>query len=216
MTNAEIAARLEQVADLLEFQGANPFRIRAYRNGARAIHDLAEPVESILADSERHLTDIQGIGKDLAQKVAGLVETGRLAILDELLEEIPESVLAMLRVPGLGPKKAAALFRELGIHTLDQLRVACETGQVRTLKGFAAKNEKAILENIDIATEADKRTYWAIADEIVQELLAHFRECESVERIEAAPRLFGTRAKRGFRLPRIWTKKRAAPDRLMI
>lgn len=186
MTNAEIAARLEQVADLLEFQGANPFRIRAYRNGARAIHDLAEPVESILADSERHLTDIQGIGKDLAQKVAGLVETGRLAILDELLEEIPESVLAMLRVPGLGPKKAAALFRELGIHTLDQLRVACETGKVRTLKGFAAKTEKAILENIDIASEADKRTYWAIADEIVQELLAHFQECESVERIEAA------------------------------
>jgi DNA polymerase (family X) len=186
VTNADIAARLEQVADLLEFQGANPFRIRAYRNGARAIHDLAEPVEAILSVSDRKLTDIQGIGKDLAQKVAGLVETGVLEILDELLEEIPESVLAMLRVPGLGPKKAAALYQELGIHTLDQLRVACETGQVRTLKGFAAKTEKAILENIDIATEADKRTYWAIADEIVQEMLAHFRLCPVIERVEPA------------------------------
>ena len=186
MTNADIAARLEQVADLLEFQGANPFRIRAYRNGARAIHDLAEPVEAILNDGDRKLTDIQGIGKDLAQKVADLVETGVLEILEELLEEIPESVLAMLRVPGLGPKKAAALYQELGIHTLDQLRVACETGQVQTLKGFAAKTEKAILENIDIASEADKRTYWAIADEIVQDLLAHFRECPAIARIEPA------------------------------
>lgn len=186
MTNAEIAARLEQVADLLEFQGANPFRIRAYRNGARAIHDLAEPVESILSHGDRKLTDVQGIGKDLAQKVAGLVETGTLAILDELLEEIPESVLAMLRVPGLGPKKAATLYQELGINTLDQLRAACEAGEVRTLKGFAAKTEKAILENIDIATEADKRTYWAIADEIVQEILAHFDACPAVARIEPA------------------------------
>ncbi len=186
MTNAEIAARLEQVADLLEFQGANPFRIRAYRNGARAINDLAEPVESLLSGSGRELTDIQGIGKDLAQKVADLVKTGSMAVLDELLEEIPESVLALLRVPGLGPKKAAALYRELGIHTLDQLRVACETGQVRALKGFAEKTEKAILENLDIASEAEKRTYWAVADEIVQELLAHFRACPAVERIEAA------------------------------
>ncbi len=186
MTNAEIAARLEQVADLLEFQGANPFRIRAYRNGARAIHDLAEPVEAIVHDEDRKLTDVQGIGKDLAQKVADLVETGTLAILDELLEEIPESVLALLRVPGLGPKKAAALYQQLGINTLDQLRVACETGQVRTLKGFAAKTEQAILENIDIATEADKRTYWAIADEIVQELLTHLRQCPAIERVEPA------------------------------
>ena len=186
MTNAEIAARLEQVADLLEFQGANPFRIRAYRNGARAIHDLAEPVETIVQDTDRKLTDVQGIGKDLAQKVADLVETGTLAILDELLEEIPESVLALLRVPGLGPKKAAALYQQLGINTLDQLRVACETGQVRTLKGFAAKTEQAILENIDIATEADKRTYWAIADEIVQDLLTHLRQCPLIERVEPA------------------------------
>jgi DNA polymerase (family 10) len=186
MTNAEIAARFEQVADLLEFQGANPFRIRAYRNGARAIHDLAEPVEAILDDSTRSLTDIKGIGKDLAEKTAGLVENGALEILDELLEEIPESVLALLRVPGLGPKRAAVLYQELGINTLDQLQAACESGQVRTLKGFAAKTEKAILENIDIASEADKRTYWAVADEIVQELLTHFRECSTVEKIEPA------------------------------
>ena len=80
MTNRDIAAVFEQVADLLEFQGANPFRIRAYRNGARAVHDLPEPVESIVADDGRSLTDIQGIGKDLAEKVAELVETGRLTI----------------------------------------------------------------------------------------------------------------------------------------
>ncbi|MDD4788235.1 MAG: helix-hairpin-helix domain-containing protein, partial [Pirellulales bacterium] len=106
MTNAEIAARLEQVADLLEFQGANPFRIRAYRNGARAIQDLPEPVVAILEDSARRLTEMKGIGEDLAEKIADLVSTGTMAILDELLAETPESVLALLRVPGLGPKRA--------------------------------------------------------------------------------------------------------------
>lgn len=186
MTNAEIAARLEQVADLLEFQGANPFRIRAYRNGARTIQDLPEPVEAILEDPARRLTEVKGIGKDLAEKIADLVSTGTTAILDELLAEIPETVLALLRVPGLGPKRAAVLHRELGINTLDQLRQACQSGQVRQIKGFGAKTEASILENLEIAEEAGKRTYWAIADEIVEALKAHFVDCPAVKRIEPA------------------------------
>jgi DNA polymerase (family 10) len=186
MTNAEIAARLEQVADLLEFQGANPFRIRAYRNGARAIQDLPEPVVAILEDSARRLTEMKGIGEDLAEKIADLVSTGTMAILDELLAETPESVLALLRVPGLGPKRAALLHRELGINTLDQLRQACQSGQVRLIKGFGAKTEASILENLAIAEEAGKRTYWAIAEGIVEALQAHFADCPAAKRIEPA------------------------------
>ncbi len=186
MTNAEIADIFDQVADLLEFQAANPFRVRAYRNGSRTIRDLPEAVAAIVGDPDRRLTDIQGIGKDLAEKATTLVETGSLPMLDELLQSIPQSVLAILRVPGLGPKKAAALYNELKVTSLDELRLACENEQVRQLKGFGAKTEAIILSGLDIAAEADRRTYWAVADKIAQLLLAHLRECPAVAQLEMA------------------------------
>ena len=110
MTNSEIADVFEQVAELLEFQRTNPFRIRAYRNAGRTIKDLPESVAHIVAGDDRQLTDIEGIGKDLAAKIVTLVQTGSLPMLEELLAEIPKSVLAILRVPGLGPKRAAILY----------------------------------------------------------------------------------------------------------
>jgi DNA polymerase (family X) len=186
MTNPDIAAVFEQVADLLEFQNANPFRVRAYRNAARTIHDLGESAAQIVRDPDRRLTDVEGIGKDLAEKVTTLVESGSLPMLVELMAEIPESVLAILRVPGLGPKKAAALFRELKVTTLDQLRKACEEQRVRELAGFGAKSEAAILQGLDIASEAGKRILWAEADVHVQSLLAHLRKSKAVNVVEAA------------------------------
>jgi len=186
MTNSQIAELFGQVTDLLEFQGANPFRVRAYRNATRKIHDLPEPITAIVQDESRQLTDIDGIGKDLAEKITELVNTGRLSMLDELLTEIPESVLALLRIPGLGPKKAAALYRELGIETLDQVREACLAHRVRELKGFAAKTEETILAGLDLAAQADKRIYWSKADAIVERLLALLRDCPGVARLEVA------------------------------
>ena len=186
MINSEVAAVFEQVADLLEFQGANPFRVRAYRNGARAIKDLPETVEDIIVDPDRQLTDIAGIGKDLAEKVRTLLETDALPMLDELLAEIPESVLAILRVPGLGPKRAAILYRELGISTLDQLGEACREQQVRELKGFGAKTEAAILKGLDIAAQADRRIYWAKADRIAKTIHQHLEGCQAIQRMEFA------------------------------
>ncbi len=186
MTNAEIAAVFEQVADLLEFQGANPFRVRAYRNGARSIHDLAEPATEILADPRRELTAVASVGKDLAAKVATLVETGSLPMLDELLGQIPESVLAILRVPGLGPKRAAAIYSELGVTTLEELRHACRQHRVRELKGFGAKTEATILEGLDIAGEAERRILWFDADRQVQTIVEHLRECPGLAQLEAA------------------------------
>ncbi len=185
-SNADIADAFDQVADLLEFQGANPFRVRAYRNGARAIRDLTESAERIVGDPDRALTDVGGIGKDLAEKVAVLIRDGSLPMLDELLAEIPEGVLAVMRVPGLGPKRAAALYKELGVSDLDSLREACEAQRVRGLAGFGEKTENKILAGLEVAAEADKRTYWAIADEVVQSILAHMRQCDAVERIDAA------------------------------
>ncbi|MEM9659655.1 MAG: helix-hairpin-helix domain-containing protein, partial [Planctomycetota bacterium] len=186
MTNREIAAVFDQVADLLEFKTANPFRIRAYRNGARKIGDLNEPLAEIAGDSSRSLTNIDGIGKDLAEKILTLLATGSLPMLDELLAEIPSSVLTLLRVPGLGPKKAAALHAELGVDSLGDLRQACESGRVRELKGFGAKTEATLLKGIEIAEQADVRMRWADADQIVAELRDHMAEVDGVRRWEMA------------------------------
>ncbi len=185
-TNSEIAAVFEQVADLLEFQGANPFRVRAYRNGARAIRDLAEPAAELVAGKDRELTEIPGIGKDLAEKVATLVQTGTLPMLEELLEQIPESILAVLRVPGLGPKRTATLHRELGIATLEQLREACQSHRVSQLKGFGEKTEATILRGLDIAAQADLRIYWAEADEVARSLREHFDGNRAIQQMEFA------------------------------
>lgn len=186
MTNDRIADTFDQIADLLEFQNANPFRVRAYRNGARVIRDLPEPLSAIVEDDHRHLTDLDGIGKDLAEKITTLVTTGELTQLNELLEQVPSTVLAIMRVPGLGPKKAAVLFSELGIQNLDQLREACLAGQVKQLKGFAAKTEQTILKGIEIAAAANERMLWADADRVAQEVLQHLQACGSIEKMELA------------------------------
>jgi DNA polymerase (family 10) len=186
MTNAEIATAFDQVADLLEFQDANPFRVRAYRNAARTIRDFSEPLSRVVADPGRKLTEISGIGKDLADKIATLIQTGSLPMLDELLAEIPETVLAVMRVPGLGPKRASALYRELGVKSLEELAEACHRQQVRGLKGFGVKTEESILRGLDIAMEAGKRTLWARADQVVEALRDHLAPCGAVEQIEFA------------------------------
>ncbi|HEY4234353.1 MAG TPA: PHP domain-containing protein [Lacipirellulaceae bacterium] len=186
MTNRDIAAAFDDVADLLEFENANPFRVRAYRNAARRITDYPESLASAVADAARDLTDIEGIGKDLAEKIAELVTTGKLKMLDELRAKVPEGVMALLRIPGLGPKKAAVLFSELKIISLDMLRAACEADQVSALKGFGAKTQEKILAGIDFAARADARMYWAKADEVVQQLVAHMRTLKSIRQIEVA------------------------------
>lgn len=187
MHNAEIAAALDEVADLLEFQGANSFRVRAYRNASRTVHDLTEPAERVASDSNRSLTEFSGIGADLAVKIKTLIDTGKLPMLEELRAAVPESVLALMRIPGLGPKKAAALFSQLGIKTLDELRAACETHQVRDLKGFGEKTEAAILAGMSFAASPEVlRIYWADADLIAQALVAHLRAGGGVRQIEPA------------------------------
>jgi len=186
MNNRDIAAAFDEIADLLEFQDANPFRVRAYRNAARRISDLPEPLAKIAADPSRKLTDIEGIGKDLAQKIGELLETGSLQMLEELRSQIPGGVLAMVRIPGLGPKKAAALHKELGITSLDALRSACEADKVQALKGFGKKTQEKILAGIGLAVKATERVYWAHADEIVQELLAHMRQVKGIRQMEVA------------------------------
>jgi DNA polymerase (family 10) len=187
MNNAEIAAVFDAVADLLEFEGANAFRVRAYRNAARTIEDYPESLANYVRDSSRKLTDLAGIGDDLSQKIATLLATGSLPMLDELRARIPPGVLQMLRVPGLGPKKAAALFKELGVSSLAELRAACEAQRVRALKGFGTKTEATILAGLDFAqSEQNQRLYWSEADLIAQRLRMHLEGVPGIKRLEFA------------------------------
>jgi len=174
------------LADLLEFQGANAFKIRAYRNGARVIKDYPDSINSIIEEDPASLLSIDGIGKGVAEKCVVLVETGGLPQINEILEEIPRSVLDLLRIPGMGPKKGAMLYRELGIANLDQLKEACKAGVVSDLKGFGAKTVESILAGIEIADAANKRVYWAKADETARQILDHMQSCGEISKIELA------------------------------
>ena len=186
LDNAKISQTITMLADLLEFQGANAFKIRAYRNGARVIKDYPDSINSIIEEDPASLLSIDGIGKGVAEKCVVLVETGELPQINEILEEIPRSVLDLLRIPGMGPKKAAMLYRELGIAALDQLKEACEAGVVADLKGFGAKTVESILAGIEIADAANKRVYWAKADETAREILDHMQSCGEIRKIELA------------------------------
>lgn len=189
MTNNQIAAVFEQIADILEFQGANAFRVRAYRNAARVIGDLTDSLAKLVESSREPLKELQaieGIGKDLAEKIETLVRTGALPMLTELEGQVPASVLALLRVPGLGPKKAAALFKELKVHSLDDLRKACEQHQVQELKGFGEKTEEMILRGLNTAETVSLRMLWAVADEHVQAIREHMRGVKGLQRLEPA------------------------------
>ena len=186
MDNSAIAAIFEEMAELLEFRGENPFRIRAYRNGAQAIRDLDESVSSILADESRNLASIPGIGKTLVEKTQTLVDTGSLPQLEKLRNEVPEVVIQMSRIPGLGAKKAAKLQSDLEIESLDDLRSACQQGLVAKLKGFGAKTEQAILEGLEIAEEAAERIYWSEANQLAEEIGLHMKESKAVQKMEWA------------------------------
>ncbi|MEM1071143.1 MAG: DNA polymerase/3'-5' exonuclease PolX [Planctomycetota bacterium] len=186
MDNNAIADVFEEMAELLEFRGENPFRIRAYRNGAKAIRELEESVASIVADESRDLSKIPGIGKTLVEKTQTLLAEGRLPQLDKLRDAVPEVVIQMARIPGLGAKKAARLQEELQLDSLADLRKACQENRVGTLKGFGAKTQQAILDGLAIAEQAAQRVYWSEADEIAQSIGQHMQSCSAIEQMEWA------------------------------
>ncbi len=186
MDNAAIAAVFEELAELLEFRGENPFRIRAYQNGARAIRDLDEPIRHIATDPQRDLSALAGIGKTLAEKIQTLLATGSLPQLIELRAAVPEVVIAMARIPGLGAKKASKLHEELKISSLDDLAAACREGKVAAIKGFGKKTESAILDGLAIAKAASERIYWVAADNIVRLITEHVNKCECITQMQWA------------------------------
>jgi DNA polymerase (family 10) len=186
MHNADIAALFDELAELLEVQGANPFRVRAYRTAARTVESSAQSVADLVAAPGHDLTQLAGIGKDLADKIETVVTTGVLPQLEELRGQFPPDVLKMLRIPGIGPKKVAALLDQLQVRTLTDLRAAAEAGRVAALKGFGKKTEQIILEGLDLVEQAGQRVMISVAKTAAEAVVADLRALPSIQHAEVA------------------------------
>jgi len=184
MDKLAVARALREVGMLLEVKGENPFKVRAYETGARAVEGLAEELATVVAGGR--LTDVPGIGEALAQKISELHSTGRLALLDRLRGELPAGVAGLLQVPDLGPKKIAALHAALGIGSVAELKAACEAGRVREVKGFGEKTEQKILAGIRRLESREQRVLLSDALEAGELLLRYLRETKAAESIELA------------------------------
>ena len=186
MLNADVARIFEDLADLLELDGANSFRVRAYRNASRTVESLSADVAAIVDRDPAELQQLDGIGKDLADKIVVIVRTGKLPQLEELKEKIPAGVVQMLRIPGLGPKKVAALFKELNLETLEALKQAAQQGLIAELKGFGKKTEQTILEGIALAAEAGQRVFLSDAKTEADAIVADLQQLDCVQQATVA------------------------------
>lgn len=183
--NADIAAALNDIADLLDIEGANPFRIRAYRNAARTVGELGQPVPAMLAQGA-DLDDLPGIGPDLAAKIREIAETGSCALLGRLRQELPPGITELLKVPGLGPKRVRLLHHELGVQTIEQLHQAAREGRVQAIHGFGAKSQQAILDATAAQLQEERRIPLWQADQTAGALLAELATLPGVARAVAA------------------------------
>ena len=172
--NTDISELFKKTADFLEISGANPFRIRAYRNAARTISSLAHSVSDLI-DEDADLTRLPGIGKELDEKIKEIILTGKLAKLKELEERVPASLHQILKIPGLGPRKVKALYDNLGVRSIEELKRAAMDEQIRKLAGFGKKSEERILKDISRIDRYETRTLWVTAENIAQSLFDHLR-----------------------------------------
>ena len=185
MQNPDIARAFDEVADLLEIKDENPFRIRAYRNAARAVRDFPEPVAEWVR-TERDLTEIPGIGKDLAEKIADLVQTGELPLRKQLLSKLPAGLLDLLRIPGLGPKRVRLLYSKLKITTAADLEKALDAGKVTKLKGFGPKMEEKLRAGLGVAHATERRLLLNEAEIQADALVTYMKKGGGIKEIAVA------------------------------
>ncbi|HSD61103.1 MAG TPA: DNA polymerase/3'-5' exonuclease PolX [Burkholderiales bacterium] len=183
--NADIAAVFEKIADLLEIESANPFRVRAYRNAARIVGELGRDVKGMVEKGE-NLTGLPGIGDDLAGKISEIVRTGTCGLLRKLERELPPAIAELLKVPGLGPKRVRALWQELHVQTLDDLQRAAREGRIQALPGFGEKTQQNILEAVQVRARAPGRMLLAVASQYADGLVEHLSGISGVKRVVVA------------------------------
>ncbi len=184
MEKAEVAAILEEVGNLLELSGGNPFETRAYQNAARALNAQEGDIEEMVRD--RSIERVPGLGKTLVARITELVETGHMALYDELQAQVPAGLRQMLRIPGLGPKRVRQVHEALGITTVEELKSAAEVGKIATLPGFGAKSQEKVLQGIAFLSEHQDKYRYDIAAAAAEVVLARLRALPQVVRIEVA------------------------------
>ena len=181
--NSDIADVFNETADLLEIQGGNSFRIRAYRNAARTMQSLSKSVVELISH-DGDLTGYPGIGKDLAGKIQEIVETGSFSLLEDLKKQVPQELSQLMKISGLGAKRVAKVYKELEISTPEQLKEAINSGRVRELEGFGKKTEQNILEEIErLEKEQTKRKKLTVAEEIAEPLMKYFKKADGIKDI---------------------------------
>jgi DNA polymerase (family 10) len=183
--NDEIADLFDQLADLLDIEDANPFRIRAYRNAARFVRSHPESIAELVA-AGADLTELPGIGKDLAAKIEVIVRTGHLPLLEETAAHTPRVLSDLMRIPGLGPKRVKTLYRTLKVRSVEDLKRAAATGRIQQLPGFGAKTERSILAGVEQIATQGRRVKLHVAEEIAKALLAHLARCAGVKQVTVA------------------------------
>jgi DNA polymerase (family X) len=189
MENHEIAAVFEEIAAVMRVLQEDPkwqFKAAAYDRAKRSIESYPERLEDIARDPNRKLTDIPGVGTDLAAKIKELVETGQLKYHQEYLKKIPRSLLEIMQVQGIGPQKARLLYHELNIETLDQLEAAAKAGKLRELPGMSEKSEQNILKALSVFQGARGRFRLDTAYETAEELKAFIQEVKGTQQVTPA------------------------------
>jgi DNA polymerase (family 10) len=185
MTNAEIAKMLSLTADLLDIKGENPFKVRAYRNAARLVENSSKDFEKLVKEGF-DLTKLPGIGHDLSEYIKEIVTTGKFSKLEELKKEIPEGLIDMLSIEGLGPKRIRQIYDAFGVTNLDELKKYAENGELDKLPGFGEKLIEKILKGVKQLKKAGIRFLWADVEEIAEDLRKYLLDFDGVEIVEIA------------------------------
>ena len=184
MKNVEIARIFNKIGDLLEINGDNTFRIRVYRRAAQNLESIAEDL-SIIAE-RGDLNEIPGIGKDLSKKIREYLENGSMVYYEELKKEIPEGLLDLMSIQGVGPKKAKLFYDTFGIESLDRLEEMAHSHKLQGLPGIKAKTEENIIRGIALHRQGIERMTLGYALALSKKVIGQLRKVPGVKRIDPA------------------------------
>ena len=186
MRNGEIAEAFEELGSLYELDGAVVYRVQAYRNAAKAIREAGVSVAELTRQGR--VTELAGVGKTIEEKIEALLETGSIPSADKLKKKIPSGLIAVTRIPGLGPKRARLLYEQIGVESLDDLRAAAEQGRLKDVPGFGAKAEENVLAALAGGADGSPQPRLLLSKALAvgEELVASLRDHPSALRVELA------------------------------
>jgi DNA polymerase (family 10) len=185
INNSYIADVIEEYADMLDLDGSNPFKIRAYRQAARKIRSITRELAEMV-EKEEDLTQFSGIGEGIAEKIVEIASRGKLHQLEDLKNKIPSGLLEVLTLEGLGPERVKKMYHELGIRNIDDLTRAINKGKIRELEGFGKKTEKNIKKSIKQKERQGNRLFYNRAEEYTQPLVEYLQKSSAVEKLSVA------------------------------